>query len=87
MPTPERAKNPKLAALLQEQAAMEAENTAEQAKQKTLTRKEDTRLKMMEGPAMNAELDPETGSGIGEVLKKAVTAPRDRESLASKGWL
>jgi hypothetical protein len=41
------------------------------------------------GAAMvaNAELHPETRPGPVEVLKKAVTAPRDGEFLASKGWL
>lgn len=89
MSAPDTAKKSKLDALLQRKAALEAQIAKEEAKRKSLSRKEDTRLKVIVGAAMiaNAELHPETRGGVVEVLQKAVTAPRDREFLKSKGWL
>jgi len=83
------ATDSKLGTLLQKKAALEARIAAEQSKAKKRARTEDTRLKVIIGAALiaNAELHPETRAGIVEVLKKAVTAPRDREFLARKGWL
>ena len=82
-------KNQKLDTLLKRKAQLEARIAEEQAKQKKLSRKDDTRLKIIVGAAMiaNAELYPDTRPGIVEVLRKAVVAPRDREFLQSKGWL
>ena len=82
-------KNSKLETLRKRKAQLEAKIAEEQAKQKKLSRKDDTRLKVIVGAAMiaNAELHPETRVGVVEVLRKAVTAPRDREFLTSKGWL
>lgn len=79
----------RLELLRQKKAALEAQINAVEAKAASKKRKEDTRLKIIVGAALlaNAGLHPETRTGIVEVLKKAVTAPRDREFLDSKGWL
>lgn len=79
----------KLATLLEKRAALEKQIATEQARETAKARKEDTRLKIIVGAAMLADmkLHPETRGGIVEVLQKAVTAPRDREFLTSKGLL
>lgn len=81
--------NGRLTKLLEQKAALERAITAEQAKQKTKDRKADTRAKIIVGAAMiaNMQLYPETRAGVVEVLRKAVTAPRDKELLRSRGLL
>jgi hypothetical protein len=89
LPVKKELTNTRLQKLSEKKAALEKLIAAELAKANGKARKEDTRLKVIVGAALlaNAALNPETRGGIVEVLKKAVTAPRDREFLASKGWL
>ena len=56
---------------------------------KAKSRKEDTRLKVLVGAAILADvaLHPETRAGVQAVLQRGITAPRDREFLTAKGWL
>lgn len=81
--------NPKLQTLKQRAEALKQQIAKIEAADKLKARKEDTRLKVIVGAAMiaNAELHPETRGGVVAVLEKAVTAPRDRDFLKSKGWL
>jgi hypothetical protein len=79
----------KLELLRKQRDAMNARINAVEATVKTKQRKEDTRVKIIVGAALlaNCAVHPETRAGIVAVLQKAVTAPRDREFLDSKGWL
>jgi hypothetical protein len=81
--------NGKLEALRQRQAALNAQIAELEAREKARRRKEDTRLKVLVGAAILAdvELHPETRAGVQAILKRAITAPRDREFLKAKGWL
>lgn len=60
-----------------------------ESKRTEQARKDDTRLKVIVGAAVLAdvELKPETRRGVAELLVRAVAAPRDREFLKTKGWL
>ena len=79
----------KLSSLLEKKAQLEKQIAAEQARETAKARKEDTRLKVIVGAAILADikLHPETRGAVVAVLQKGVTAPRDREFLKSKGWL
>lgn len=79
----------KVEALRQKKAALEARIAAEEAKEKSRNRKEDTRLKVLVGAAILADIakNPETRAGVMAVLERAIVAPRDREFLKAKGWI
>lgn len=79
----------KLDALRKKQEAIRAQIAEIEARDKAQARKEDTRLKVIVGAAVLADvgLHPETRAGVAALLERAVTAPRDREFLKSKGWL
>jgi hypothetical protein len=81
--------NEKLEALRQRKARLEAQIAATEAVESAKKRKEDTRLKVLVGAAILAdvELHPETRAGVETVLKRAISATRDRDFLKSKGWL
>jgi septal ring factor EnvC (AmiA/AmiB activator) len=81
--------NQRLQTLKQRAEALQQQIARIEAADKAKARKEDTRLKVIVGAAViaNSELHPETRGAVVEVLRKAVTAPRDREFLKSKGWL
>jgi hypothetical protein len=83
------ATSAKLEALRKRQAQIAAQIAAAESAEKAKGRKEDTRLKVLVGAAILADvaLHPETRAGVEAVLKRAITAPRDREFLAAKGWL
>lgn len=83
------AGNGKLEALRKRKEQLQAQIAEQEAKEKAKARKEDTRLKVIVGAAILADvnLHPETRAGVVAVLEKAITAPRDREFLQSKGWL
>lgn len=75
---------------LQKRHAQLAARIAEvESSQKAKARKEDTRLKVLVGAAILADvsLHPETRAGIKAILQRAITAVRDREFLKGKGWL
>ena len=82
------ASNAKLDALRKKREQIAAQIAAVEAAEKKKARKEDTRLKVLVGAAILAdmELHPETRAGVEAVLKRAITAPRDREFLKGKGW-
>jgi hypothetical protein len=79
----------KLEALRKREATIKAQIAQLEASAKAIQRKEDTRLKVLVGAAILAdiELHPETRAGVEAVLKRGIVAPRDREFLAAKGWL
>lgn len=81
--------NAKLEALRKKREQIAAQIAAVEAAEKKKARKEDTRLKVLVGAATLAdvELHPETRAGVQAVLQRAITAPRDREFLKTKGWL
>lgn len=79
----------KLEALRKREANIKAQIAQLEASRKSRLRKEDTRLKVLVGAAILAdvELHPETRAGVEAVLKRAISAPRDRDFLKAKGWL
>lgn len=89
MPEIANGKPSKLDVLRQKKERLEAQLAAEEAKEKSRARKEDTRLKVLVGAAILADvqLKPETRAGLKAVLERAITATRDRDFLKEKGWL
>jgi len=79
----------KLEALRKREASIKAQIAQLEASAKARQRKEDTRLKVLVGAAILADvaLHPETRAGVEAILKRAIVAPRDREFLKAKGWL
>jgi hypothetical protein len=79
----------KLEALRKREATIKAQIAQLEASAKAIRRKEDTRLKVLVGAAIlsDVELHPETRAGVEAVLKRAISAPRDREFLKGKGWI
>jgi hypothetical protein len=82
-------KTEQIDALKRKQAQLKAQIAALEAKEKTRRRKEDTRLKIVIGAAVMADaaLHDDTALFLDWVLKRAVTAERDRAFLKAKGWL
>lgn len=83
------ATNTKLEALRKKRERIAAQIVAAEAREKAKARKEDTRLKILVGAAIMADVSlyPETRAGVQAVLKRAITADRDVEFLKAKGWL
>lgn len=83
------ATNTKLEALRKRQAQLAAQIAQAERTEKAKSRKEDTRLKVLVGAGILADiaLHPETRAGVQAVLDRAITAERDREFLKVKGWL
>jgi hypothetical protein len=79
----------KLEALRKRQREIAARIAAVESSQKARARKEDTRLKVLVGAAILADVarNPETRAGVEAVLQRAITAERDREFLKLKNWL
>jgi hypothetical protein len=83
----------RLAALQRKAEALRQRIAEVEAQEKAKGRKKDTRFKVITGAAMlaDAELRPETRAVLVAVLRRAVTAPRDREfgegELKQRGWL
>jgi muramidase (phage lysozyme) len=79
----------KVETLRQRKARLEAQIAAIEAAEKAKQRKEDTRLKVLVGAGILADTTkhPETRGGIETVLRRAITADRDREFLKAKGWI
>jgi hypothetical protein len=82
-------KTSRLETLRQQQAKIQARIAELESRAKAQHRKDDTRLKIIVGAAClaDAALHDETSASLRRILQKAVTAPRDREFLKSKGWL
>jgi hypothetical protein len=81
--------NDKLEALQKKREQIQARIAEEEAKLKSNTRKEDTRLKILLGAAFlnDVEHHPETRAAILAILERGITIDRDREFLKAKGWL
>ena len=87
----------KLAALKQKQAQIEAQIKALQAKEGQQKRKEETRLKVLIGAAIMADIEKTTAGNaeagakqkkqIKEVLNRAIQRKQEREFLTAHGWL
>lgn len=79
----------KMEALKQRKAKIDEQIAALKARETAQARKEDTRLKVLIGAAMLADvkIHPKTGEFIKDVLQRAITEKRDREFLQNKGWL
>ncbi len=71
------------------EAKLKAKIDALSARQKEQARKDDTRLKVLIGAAVlaDAKANPQTGLFLKAILRRAVTAPRDKEFLQDKGWM
>jgi hypothetical protein len=80
---------PRLDLLKEKHAQLRRQIEELEAKEKQKKRKDDTREKVLVGAAFLADVGahPETRARIVDVLRRAITAPRDREFLASRGWL
>lgn len=81
--------NATLDALRKRHRHIAARIAAVESSQKARARKDDTRLKILVGAAILADLSlhPETRAELKAVLQRAITAQRDREFLKAKGWL
>jgi hypothetical protein len=81
--------NGKLEALRKREAEIKAKIEKFEAKEKGKKRKEENRVKILVGAGMIADTvkNPETRAGVVSVLDRAITAPKDRAFLKSKGWL
>jgi hypothetical protein len=80
---------PQLDALRKKLESTKAKIAAIEASHKQQARKEDTRVKVLIGAAVLADVEhhEETRGAIRPILERAITAPRDREFLKQKGWL
>jgi aminoglycoside phosphotransferase (APT) family kinase protein len=79
----------KLDALRKKQDAIKAKIAKLEAREKAAAQKEDTRLKLIVGAAILANVThhPETRAGVVAVLDNAVAARRDRAFLKVRHWL
>jgi len=79
----------KLEALRKKQDAIRAKIAKLEAREKAAAQKELTRLRVIVGAAIvaNVNLNPETRAGIVAVLRGSVATRRDREFLKLKNWL
>jgi hypothetical protein len=82
-------KSLKLDALREKKAALEREIAALQVKENQKRRKEDTRTKIIVGAAILANMDlyPNTRAAVAEILRRAVTARRDKLLHTQRGLL
>ena len=82
-------KKSKIETLKEQQAKIQARIAEIERAENAKARKEDTRLKVIIGAAClaDAAIHDETRNLLRGIAEKAVTAPRDREFLKSKGWL
>jgi hypothetical protein len=79
----------KIDSLRDQAAKIQARILEIERRTKAQSRKEDTRLKVIVGAACLADskIHQETRASLQDILRQAVTAPRDREFLKDKGWL
>ena len=79
----------RIEALKLRKAKIEQELASIEAREKAKERKEETRLKILIGAGIlaDAKAHPEIVELIQEILARSITAARDRELLARKGWL
>jgi hypothetical protein len=79
----------KLDALRKKQDALRAKIAKLEAREKAVAQREATRLKVIVGAAIlaNVNVNPESRAGVVAVLERAVAAQRDRAFLKGKNWL
>lgn len=79
----------KLEMLKERKAKIEQQIAALKARETAQDRKDLTRLKVLIGAAMLADIkiNPDLASLVDRVLQRAITEKRDIEFLQSKGWL
>ena len=79
----------KLETLRKRQEEIRAKIAEEETKRRKREEKEETRLKLLVGSAVLADIEktPETKAALLPVVDRAITAPKDRDFLKSKGWL
>ncbi len=79
----------RMKALADRKAKIDAQLAQLKRRQAANQRKEDTRLKVLIGAAVLADLklNPQTGVFMQEVLQRAIVTERDRQFLRAKGWL
>ena len=84
-----KSQEERIESLKKQQDEIKAKIAKLQAQRSTQERKDDTRLKVLIGGAMlaDAKANPSTSGVIRSTLRRAVTAPRDKEFLAAKGWM
>ena len=82
-------KNGALEALRKREAEIKSRIAELESKEKGKKRKEENRVKILVGAGVIADTEkhPETRAGVVSVLDRAITAPKDRAFLKSKGWL
>lgn len=91
------SKQEKIEALRKKEAQIKAKLAALEKQANAEKRKEDTRLKVLIGAAILADIDSQEAlnpsfaaqqkTTLRTVLERAIQAPRDREFLIAKGWL
>lgn len=81
-------RNAKLEALRRRESEIKKRIEQEQQKSKAQERKDETREKVLIGAAFLADMKvhPETRAAVDMVLKRAITEPRNREFLKTRGW-
>lgn len=79
----------KLEELKRRKAKIDEQIAALKSREAAQARKEDTRLKVLIGAAMLADMKihPKTAELIKEVLQRGITEKHDRKFLQDKGWL
>ena len=81
-------RNAKLEALRRREVEIKNRIAKEQAKGRKQERTDDTHEKVLIGAAFLADMKihPETRAAVDTVLKRAITEPRKREFLKTRGW-
>jgi hypothetical protein len=79
----------KLEALRKREAEIRAKIAEEETKRRKREEKDETRLKLLVGSAVLADVEktPETKAAVVAVIDRGIGNPKDREFLKAKGWL
>lgn len=82
-------RNAKLEALRRREVELRKRISEIEGRQKAQNRRDETREKVLLGACFLADMKihPETRGIVETVLKRAISAPRDREFLKARGWL
>lgn len=79
----------RLESLIERKAKIEQQIAALKARETAQERKDTTRLKILIGAAILADMkiNPDIASLVNRVLQRAITEKRDIDFLQTKGWL
>jgi len=79
----------RLDSLIERKAKIEQQIAALKARETAQERKDTTRLKILIGAAILADMkiNPDIASLVNRVLQRAITEKRDIDFLQTKGWL